>query len=240
MTFVKAQAGPANYGDPKNMFTVQYFDGNGNMTIRSSGTRAWRCNNPGNLKKSSYSISQKRRAIGFAGDADDVYAVYPDYETGHEALIVMLRGNIYSPLTLTQASKRYVASDPGHIRKIVNMTKLDPNRTIKSLTDQEFETYWKAIEENEGWGIGNEVFIEKWYITGVHKKRGVITEYLIEKNEGPTWIAKEQAVNFALEGRLHATVVHMKNGRLYLRPEFGSKSFELAFITVETHEEILC
>src|ERR1043165_167094 len=138
MTFVKARAGPVNYGDPEGRFTVQYFDEDGNLTIRSGGKRAWRCNNPGNLKKSPYSMSKKRRSIGFAGDVSDVYAVYPDYETGHEALIVMLRGNIYSPLTLKQASIRYVASDPDHIFKIVKMTKLDPNRTIKSLSDKEF------------------------------------------------------------------------------------------------------
>lgn len=185
-------------------------------------------------------MSQKRRAIGFAGDGVDIYAVYPDYETGHEALVVMLRGNIYSPLTLTQASKKYVASDPEHIHNVVKITKLDPNRTIKSLADKEFEIYWKAIEQIEGWEVGREDFIEKWYITGVHKKRGVITEYLIEKDNGPTWVLKEQALNLALEGKLHATVVHMKNGRLFLRPEFGSKAFELAYILQEQHEEVFC
>jgi hypothetical protein len=64
----------------------------------------------------------------------------------------------------------------------------------------------------------------------------VITEYLVAKNDGPTWISKEQALKLALEGRLHATLVRMKNGRLFLRPEFGSKSFELAFITQKEHE----
>ncbi len=120
------------------------------------------------------------------------------------------------------------------------MTRLNPNRTIKSLTDQEFEIYWKAIEENEGWEVGQEVFIEKWYITGVHKKRGIITEYLVETTDGPTWTPKEQALKLALEGRLHATLVHMKDGRLFLRPEFGSKSFELAYTILETNEEIFC
>lgn len=77
MVFIKAQTGPANVGDPKAMFTVQYFDKDGNMTIRSGGTRAWRCNNPGNLHRSHYTMSKKRRAIGFAGDDKDEYAVYP-------------------------------------------------------------------------------------------------------------------------------------------------------------------
>ena len=82
MIFVKAKVGPPNIGDPKGLFTVQYFDEKGNMTIRSGGSRAWRCNNPGNLLASSYSRGKSRRSIGKAGDERDEYAVYPDYETG--------------------------------------------------------------------------------------------------------------------------------------------------------------
>ncbi len=93
MVYVKAKAGPANVGDSALKFTVHYFDKGGNLTIRSGGTRAWRCNNPGALLKSTYSVSKKRRAIGSAGHGDYEYAVYPDYETGHEALVLMLRGS---------------------------------------------------------------------------------------------------------------------------------------------------
>ena len=71
MVFVSAKAGPPNIGDPPSKFTVQYFDEEGNMTIRSGGSRAWRCNNPGNLHRSSYSMSKQRRAIGFAESFGD-------------------------------------------------------------------------------------------------------------------------------------------------------------------------
>lgn len=40
MVFVSAKAGPPNIGDPPSKFTVQYFDEQGNMTIRSGGSRA--------------------------------------------------------------------------------------------------------------------------------------------------------------------------------------------------------
>lgn len=40
MVFIKAQAGPPNIGDSAKKFTVQYFDEQGNMTIRSGDTRA--------------------------------------------------------------------------------------------------------------------------------------------------------------------------------------------------------
>lgn len=227
MVFVKAKTGPSNVGDSKEMFTVQYFDEKGNMIIRSDGTRAWRCNNPGNLKKSDYSMGKSRRSIGVAGFGKDFYAVYPDYETGHEALVVMLRGSVYFPLTLREAMKRYDHKNLTYIDEIVKITKFDPERTIKSLSDKEFEMFWKAIEFIEKWRVGSEEFIDKWIISGVHKKRGVIVEYLIHKYPKDEWVAKEQAIQYATEGRLHAVIVHLKNGTNYLRPEYKAKSFEV-------------
>lgn len=227
MVFVKAQTGPANYGDPDAKYTVQYFDENGNMTIRSCGTRAWRGNNPGNLKASSYSTGKSRRSIGKASDGVDTYAVYPDYETGHEALVVMLRGSVYSLLTLREAINRYEGKKKDYIDIIVSKTGFDPERKIKSLNKREFEMFWRAIEETEGWEVGREDFIPRWYISGVHKKRGIIYEYLIKKGKKSEWIAKVDAIELAEEGRLHAVVVHLKNNRAYLRPEYGAKPFQL-------------
>jgi hypothetical protein len=102
MIYVKAKVGPPNVGEKE--FTVQYFDRQGNMVIRSQGTVAWRCNNPGALLQSAYSTSKDRRCIGIAGNSGYTYAVYPDYETGHEALVVMLKGSKYRNLTLKEAS----------------------------------------------------------------------------------------------------------------------------------------
>lgn len=225
MTFIKAKTGPANAGDSDKKFTVQYFDQQGNLTIRSGGTRAWRCNNPGALLKSSYSMSKDRRAIGSAGSGKYEYAVYPNYQTGHEALVVMLRGSRYRNLTLLEASLRYVQEDPGHGQKIAKMSSLDRNRKISSLSDEEFERYWKAIEKNECWEVGAEDFIEKWIISGVRKKRGTITEYLVCSTKKSFWMPKQDAILWAHEGKLHAILVHMKNGSHYLRPEHGLHGF---------------
>ena len=87
--------------------------------------------------------------------------------------------------------------------------------------------FWKAIEHVEKWEIGNEEFIEKWIISGVHKKRGVVTEYLITTSADQFWLSKKEAINFAIEGKLHAIVVHLKNRPAYLRPEFGTRPFDL-------------
>ncbi len=227
MVFVKARTGPSDVGDPKSMFTVHYFDEEGNMIIRSRGTRAWRCNNPGNLRRSHYSMSKQRRAIGFAGDGVDEYAVYPDKETGHEALVVMLRGSVYSPKTLRAAMLYYEPKKKDYIDIIVEKTGLDPERTIKTLTDAEFKSFWQAIEEVEKWENGDEEFIEKWIISGVHKTKGTITEYFVKKSDESVWLSKNDAISLTNKGRLHAIVVHLKNGSNYLRPEYSSKPFKL-------------
>lgn len=227
MVFVKAQSGPRLAGDSEAKFTVHYFDENGNLYLRSGGTRAWRCNNPGALLKSDYSTGKDRRSIGIAGFGNYIYAVYPDYETGHEALVVMLRGSRYRNLTLLEASQRYVKEDPGHGPKIAKMSNLDPNRKISSLSDKEFERYWKAIEKNESWEVGEEEFIKREYISGVHKKRGVIVEYLIRRDDKSIWLSKQEAIKLAIEGRLHAVLVHLKNSHHYLRPERGQHGFTI-------------
>jgi hypothetical protein len=48
MKFINAKEGPPNAGS--KIYTVHYFDEKGNMTIHSGGTKAWRNNNPGNMK----------------------------------------------------------------------------------------------------------------------------------------------------------------------------------------------
>jgi len=171
-------------------------------------------------------MGKDRHAIGFAGDDLDEYAVYPDYKTGHEALIVMLKGSKYSPLTLSAAMKRFDVKNPKYIDTVVQFTELDPTCTIKSLNDHEFELFWKSIEQIEKWLVGQEDFIEKWYISAVRKKHGVIIEYLVLKDNQMEWILKNDAIQLAKEQKLHAIVVCMKNGTTYLRPEYGSKAFK--------------
>lgn len=227
MVFVRAKAGVALAGYPESQFTVHYFDEYGNLTIRSGGTRAWRCNNPGNLHRGKYSMSKQRRAIGFAGDSEDEYAVYPDKETGHEALVIMLRGSVYSPKTLRAAMEYYEKKKKDYIDIIVARTGLDPERTIKSLNDKEFESFWRAIEFVEKWEEGEEDFIPKGIISGVHKKRGVITEYLVFIDKKSFWLPKHEAIKWTMEGKLHATLVHMESGNHYLRPEYGQNSFAI-------------
>lgn len=224
MAFVSAKEGPPNCG-PKEPYTVQYFDEQGNMTIKSGGTKTWRNNNVGNLKYfKKGSFASRNGSIGVANQM----AIFPDIETGRKALIKLLKGPSYCDLRLEQLSDKYDEENKAeHRRMLQSISKLDLTKKIKDLTPEEFEKLRVAMERIEGWEIGREDFIEKCYISGVHKKRGIIQEYLVKEGSKESWISKEDAIKRTLEGHLHATIVHLKNGTNYLRPEYGLKSFEL-------------
>lgn len=66
-------------------------------------------------------------------------------------------------------------------------------------SDEEFERDWKAIEKNERWEVGEEDFIPKWIISGVHKKRGVITEYLVSMDKESIWLPKQEAIKIKIK-----------------------------------------
>ena len=219
MKFINAKEGPPNAGS--KTYTVHYFDEKGNMTIRSGGTKAWRNNNPGNMTYKG-GFATRHGAIGNAGGM----AVFPTEVSGRQALIDLLKSSNYNTLKITDLPEKYDKDNAQEYRRmLLSISKLDPNKRIKDLNGKEFDQLRGAIERIEGWEVGQEDFIDKWYISGVHKKRGVIVEYLVDKGNKSSWVTKEEAVNLAMEGRLHATIVHLKNGSTYLRPEYGNHPF---------------
>ena len=219
MKFINAKEGPPNAGS--KTYTVHYFDDKGNMTIRSGGTKAWRNNNPGNMTYKG-GFAARHGAIGSAGGM----AVFPTEVSGRQALINLLKSSNYNTLRITDLPEKYDKDNAQEYRRmLLSISKLDPNKRIKDLNGKEFDQLRSAIERIEGWEVGREDFIEKWHISGVHKKRGVIVEYLIDKGNKASWVTKEEALNLAIAGRLHATIVHLKNGSAYLRPEYGDHPF---------------
>lgn len=205
-------------------FGKDYFDENGNMTIRSGGTKAWRNNNPGNMIYNPHGFAVRHGAIGSAGGM----AVFPSELTGRNALSTLLKSSSYQYLSIFELPEKYDKHNANNYRDmLLSISKLDPNKLIKNLSVDEFEKLQAAIERIEGWKEGKESFIDKWYITGAHKKHGVITEYCINQAGITTWFSKQDAIQLALEARLHATVVHMKRGALYLRPEHHNHSFTI-------------
>ena len=214
MGFITAEEGPSDYGS--KAYTVQYFDEKGNMTIRSGGTKAWRNNNPGNMVYNQRGFAVRHGAIGKAAGM----AVFPTETMGRDALVDLLKSSNYHNLKITELPEKYDKDNAQEYRRmILSISKLDPNQYIRNLTPIEFDRLREAVERIEGWEVGREDLIEKWYISKVRKTNGVITEYFVNKS----WLSKESALKLAEEGRLHATIVRLKSGATYLRAEYGNQ-----------------
>lgn len=81
------------------------------------------------------------------------------------------------------------------IRKI---TKFDLQRTIRSLSDKEFEQLLDAMERHEGWDFGFEEYIEVKKITGVHlNKKRTISEFLVTDSASSIWMSRVDAIALA-------------------------------------------
>lgn len=76
MTFISAR---------KQGRSVVYTADDGSTVKYTGGDPAWRTNNPGNLYAGD--VSKRNNQIG----KFDKFAIFPDYETGHAALIDSLR-----------------------------------------------------------------------------------------------------------------------------------------------------
>jgi hypothetical protein len=247
--FVTAEEGPTN--------SVIYYDEDGNKLIRywkkyegepvdQASTRSWRNNNPGNHVIGAF--AKRNGAIGQAGSVPGTkskFAVYPDYATGRKAQAKLLKeNNAYIGLTLNEFVRKYTGVKPGiadtqeviDYRKAIRFfTKLDMERTIRSLSDEEYEKLLDAMKKHEGWREGKEEYIEVKKIIGVHvNKKRIIFEFLIGDSDGDVWVSKQEAVVLVEDGRLHAVIVHGKNGT-YLRPKYHRTRFKdmISMIMIE-------
>ncbi len=142
--FVRAEEGPNR--------TVRYFDEQGRVTIYSGGTRAWRNNNPGNIRAGEF--ANRHGAIGMAGG----FAVFPDYATGRAAVTALLQTRTYQRLTIAEAIARYAPptenDTAAYQDRVRRMTGLDPSRRLNDLSEEELSSIADAIEQVEGYRAG--------------------------------------------------------------------------------------
>lgn len=146
--------------------SVIYIYNDGSRVVRNNGTRAWRNNNPGNLRY--YDFAKKNGAIGEAGQ----YAVFPDEETGMRALHTLLQTESYQKLTIESALKRY---DPvtweTYTRKLTRLTGLSANTKLCNLTVAQLDVMAKTIRQLEGWIVGQEREINAPQYAMAHAKQ---------------------------------------------------------------------
>lgn len=116
------------------------------------GTRAWRNNNPGNIRMSDF--SKRMGAIGSAGG----FAVFPDEQTGATAVKQLLKTKNYANKTIAGAISRYAPPSENNTaaynQSIKKLTGLDINRSMVSLSDHELDLVVQAIQQIEGWKPG--------------------------------------------------------------------------------------
>ena len=134
-----------------------YTDSNGTQYKKVGGTLAWRNNNPGNIRYSEFS-----RRAGAIGSAHG-FAVFPDEQTGRNAIKKILASNSYKDLTIANAVSRYAPptenNTAGYQRSLAKLTGLSVNRRISDLSDTEIDSVVEAIEQIEGWEEGKTVSI---------------------------------------------------------------------------------
>ena len=132
---------------------VVYLRADGKGIERSGGSRAWRNNNPGNIIRGDFSRSHG--AIG----ADKRFAIFPDADTGFEAIVSLLRER-YAELTLAQAIAKWAPpseNDTEGYKKIVErQTGLAATDVIGQMSDADLRKVAGAIKSHEGWIVGTE------------------------------------------------------------------------------------
>jgi len=215
--YIIAEAGPNN--------SVIYTDAEGKKWKFEGGSRPWRNQNPGNLVPGN--VSKRNGAIGSAGG----FAIFPDYETGHRALLDSLK-NIHGNKDIPSLMKVYAPPKNNPTRKYIafirQKTGVRDNKKISDFSAAEFETLWQAIEKMEGWGKDKEGTVTEYApknpVTGVKKnKKGIITSYQIH---GYGWVTKSEGIALARKGLVDAVVASSPKGNLFLRARPNSETWD--------------
>ena len=135
-------------------YNVIYTTAGGAQTLRQGGTRAWRNNNPGCIRSGSF--ARENGAIGHAGG----FAVFPDEQTGMDAICTLLRSDAYRNKTIGKAMYSYAppfenntAAYNAYLRKLTGMPS---TLRLGDLTDDQIITLARAIRQVEGWREGTE------------------------------------------------------------------------------------
>jgi len=138
-------------------------DSNGTKFKRSSGTVAWRCNNPGNLKNGPFS-----RSMGSIGQDHIGHAVFPTREHGLQAQFVLLFGedSRYYNMTLKDAIRRYAPSGDAnnepdkYSRWLSNKTDIDLNTKLKTLSQEKRVALLESMHIYEGYKEGKDTKVK--------------------------------------------------------------------------------
>jgi SPP1 gp7 family putative phage head morphogenesis protein len=148
--------------------TRMYVGTDGNIYEYSDGDRAWRNNNPGNIENGSF--ARNNGAIG----SDGRFAIFPDSNTGWNAMVGLLSNDAYQKLTIEGAINRYAPPNENNVETylkfIENQIGFPRITPMNNLSKDNLLKLAKAMQAHEGNKPG--------------KKR------LVPKNEKYMWITE--------------------------------------------------
>jgi hypothetical protein len=120
--------------------------------VKRQGTWPWRNYNPGNITNGKFSKSAGSLEIPQRGNPSR-YAVFPNYETGRNAMKRLLKGSGYNKLTVSQAIAKWAPAfenETATYQKNV-ISKVGGDFVVGTLTDAQLNTMMDAIEIQEGY-----------------------------------------------------------------------------------------
>jgi hypothetical protein len=194
---------------------VRYIASDSRTFIYKGGTRAWRNNNPGNIRKPG--LTKFDGIIGIAGG----FLVFSSYDTGFAALQSLLKKDFYQKLAIFDAVKKYApAKDNNDVKRyqqiIVQITKVDLKTKLSALAEEQFLLICQAIQRIEGFKNGTiaEEAAKKKILDVKKNEENLIIQYLIE---GYGWLRKDKAISLVRQDIVDAVVVKNTNGYIFLR-----------------------
>lgn len=144
--------------DKQTVF-IQYP--NGATVTRIGGDASIRNNNPGNMVPGKFA-----NAHGAIGQNGKDWAVFPDWETGKNAAIALLKTPEFQNLTIDETVSRWVTGyndrtvqGQATVRSIANYSSEDGKTKIVSQFDQaQFDHFLQALFQSEGSKKCQEIF----------------------------------------------------------------------------------
>lgn len=134
--------------------TVAYVDAQGREVLREGGSRSWRNNNPGNIRKGSFTEN-----AGAIGD-DGAFAIFPDEESGFAAIVALLRAPSYASLSLHDAIFRYAPpaenQSDRYLAFVMQHSGVGRDEVLRDIGAAALKRVARAIREMEGWTPGAE------------------------------------------------------------------------------------
>ena len=127
-----------------------------NDEVKTGGSVAWICNNPGNIRDGSKFGAFKDRQLNVPGAG--AYAIFPDETRGFAAMGQLLR--VYGRVTILQAINKWAEKSDGHnqpdaySKSVCKEIGLSDDFYLTAMNDDQLLDMTRAMKKVEGTIVG--------------------------------------------------------------------------------------